>query len=164
MFHRKKCHFNKFHNESKVWSQKVEVHCYIKDSKNKVCQHMCSFHLLNQKPKMNRGDSGLKIINIGRTNGWKSFFLSDKKRFNFDVPDDWNSYWQDLRHQPWVPFNRQRTANSVMTWGVFSFNGTTDIALLEGKQTFKQYIEVFDSDLLFLIVEILGAGNYQPPV
>lgn len=90
---------------------------------------------------------------------WMQVIFSDEKIFNLDGPDGWNSYWHDLRREPRTLFSRQKGGGSVMVWGAFSFNGTTDIAFLEGRQTSKEYIEVLNSHLL-PIAETLGGPNY----
>jgi hypothetical protein len=61
-----------------------------------------------------------------------SVLFSDEKNFNLDGPDGWAYYWHDIRKEPQTFFSRQHRGGSHMVWGVFSYDGTTDIVFLKG--------------------------------
>ena len=71
---------------------------------------------LNWAQKMSYGDE------------WLSTIFSEEKKWNLDGPDGYKFYWHDLRSGPRSIFSRQQSAESVMTWGGFGFNGQTFLA------------------------------------
>ena len=66
--------------------------------------------------------------------------LSDEKKFSTDGPDELQYYWHDLRKEKETYFSRQIGGGSVVIWGRFSANGTTELATLDGKQDSDKYI------------------------
>ena len=136
---------------------KDTVHRRIKESKNIVYRHMRRIPLLKKEHKEQR--LAWAKDHMHWKDEWMQVIFSDEKKFNLDGPDGWNSYWHDLRREPRTLFSRQKGGGSLMVWGAFSFNGTTDIAFLEGKQTSIDYVEVLNSHLL-PIAETLGGPNY----
>ena len=85
-------------------------------------------------------------------------FSSVTKKINLDGPDGWAYYWHGLRREPREFFSRQQGGGSLIVWGAFCFNGTTDIAFLDGRQTSEDYQNVLKSNLL-PIGNILGGKN-----
>lgn len=79
---------------------------------------------------------------------WLNVLFSDEKKFNLDGPDGWAYYWYDIRKEPRTFLSRQQGGGSLMVWGAFSFNGTTDIAFLEGRQCSTDYQDVLKQFLL----------------
>ncbi|KMQ81987.1 hypothetical protein RF55_24576 [Lasius niger] len=82
------------------------------------------------------------------TDEWLSVLFSDEKKFNLDGPDGWAYYWHDIRKEPQTFFSRQQGGGSLMVWGAFSYNGTTDIAFLKGRQCSDDYQKMLEVQLL----------------
>ena len=68
-----------------------------------------------------------------------SVLFSDEQMFNLDDPDGWAHYWCDIRKDSRNFFSRQQEGGSLMVWGAFSDNETTDIVFLKGRQCSKDF-------------------------
>ena len=79
---------------------------------------------------------------------WSRIFFSDEKKWNLDGRDGLKSYLHCLRRQPKTAFSRQNGGGSVMVWGAFCANGTTDLVFLEGNQKAEDYIDTLSHHLL----------------
>ncbi|KFM58275.1 Transposable element Tc3 transposase, partial [Stegodyphus mimosarum] len=93
------------------------------------------------------------------TDEWLSVVFSDEKKFNLDGPDGWAYYWHDIRQEPQTFFSRQQGGGSVMVWAAFLFNGTTDIAFLEGRLCSEDYQKMLEMHLL-PFGELLGGDQW----
>ena len=82
------------------------------------------------------------------TDEWPSVLFSDEKKFNLDGPDRLAYYWHDLRKELRTFLSRQQGGGSLMVWGAFSYNGTTDSVFLEGHQNFEDYQTMLKVQLL----------------
>ena len=73
---------------------------------------------------------------------WRSVIFSDEKKFNLDGPDGCQFYWHDIRKDKEFFSQRPFKGGSVMVWGAFCSHGVCQIAIMEGKQNSKKYIEI----------------------
>ena len=80
------------------------------------------------------------------------------KKNNLDGLHGWAYYWHDLWREPREFFSQQQGGGSVMVGVAFCFNGTPDIAFLDGRQTSENFWNVIKSNLL-RIGNILGGKN-----
>ena len=87
---------------------------------------------------------------------WISTLFSDEKKFNLDCPDGWAHYWNDIRKEPRTFYSRQQGGGSVMIWGAFGYNGTTNLAILKGRQCSKNYQDTLNDNLLPVAEDICG--------
>jgi transposase len=74
---------------------------------------------------------------------WKGVIFSDEKKFNRDGPDGFKMTWKDKRrskkrHKKYK--KRQQGGGSIMFWGGISWEGKTQLAILEGRQASEDYI------------------------
>jgi hypothetical protein len=51
---------------------------------------------------------------------WNNVVFSDEKKFKFDDPDRFNSYWSDLRLNNPPRMSRNFGGGTVMVWAAFS--------------------------------------------
>ena len=75
---------------------------------------------------------------------WKNVYFSDEKKWNLDGPDGFQYYWHDLRKEEEMAHSRQFGGGSVMTWAAFSFDCTTQIAFLNGRQDSRKYVQTLE--------------------
>ena len=74
---------------------------------------------------------------------WSGVVFTDEKKFNLDGPDGFRYYWHDIRNEPRIFSKQQNGGGSLMTWGGFSANGKTNIAICSSKQNYAKHILSF---------------------
>jgi len=90
---------------------------------------------------------------------WERVVFTDEKKFNLDGPDGFRYYWHDLRGEPKVFSKRQNGGGSLMVWGGFSSQGTTNLAIISGNQNSSKHIQTL-WDYLIPFVEDCHAGDW----
>lgn len=137
---------------------KSTVHRRLKSSK------FLKYHKMRRTPKFTKRHKDARVKwarnYMHYKDEWLSVVFSDEKKFNLDGPDGWKYYWHDLRKEPRSFFSRQQGGGSVMVWGAFSFNGTTDIAFLKGRQYSDDYQGTLEAHLL-PFGELLGGNKWE---
>lgn len=79
---------------------------------------------------------------------WKSVIFSDEKKLNLDGPDGCHYYWRDLRKEPREIFSRNFGGGSLMIWAAISYEGTSGVVFLSGRQTSEDYRATLENVLL----------------
>jgi transposase len=79
---------------------------------------------------------------------WDNVIFSDEKKFNLDGPDGMQYYWHDIRKENETCFSRQQGGGSIMVWGAFSAKGTSQLAILDGRQTAEMYVDTLSEYML----------------
>lgn len=74
--------------------------------------------------------------------------FSDEKKFNFDGPDGFKSYWRDLRKEAKFFSKRNFGGGSVMVWAAFSAKGKSEIAFVSNKMNSAASIKVLQDHLV----------------
>jgi hypothetical protein len=82
------------------------------------------------------------------SNEWRRVIFSDEKKFNLDGPDGYQYYWHDIRKEEQWYSKRVCGGGSVMVWAGIGWNGKTNIAIIEGKNNSKSYIDILNTYLL----------------
>lgn len=87
---------------------------------------------------------------------WKTVIFSDEKKFNLEGPDGWSFYWHDLRKEQQYFHSPKNNNHSLMVWGGFSSEGTTQLVILDGMQTSASYINTLEAHLLSFAARVHG--------
>ena len=85
---------------------------------------------------------------MGWTKKWENIVWSDEKKFNLDGPDGFQYYWHDLRKEEQMFSKRAQGGGSVMVWGTFSWNGKTNLAIVEGRMKVPDYKNMLSTYLV----------------
>jgi len=87
-----------------------------------------------------------QMVDFG--DNWDNVIFSDEKKFNLDGPDGMQYYWHDIRKENETCFSRQQGGGSIMVWGAFSAKGTSQLAILDGRQTAEMYVDTLSEYML----------------
>lgn len=75
---------------------------------------------------------------------WASVIWLDEKKFNFNNPDRWASYWHDLRKEKRIFSKGQSGRGSAMVWPAFSGSAKSDICFFSGTQIALAYCKTLE--------------------
>ena len=65
----------------------------------------------------------------------KIFVLCEKKEINLDGSDGFQRYWHGQDLTPEMFSTRHSDGGSIMAWGAFSYRGTMQLQVVQGRQT-----------------------------
>jgi transposase len=84
--------------------------------------------------------------------------FSDEKRFSFDGPDSWCSWYDPL--DPPLRIKRQMNGGAVMVWGMTMSTGEIYVKKLEGKIDSDKYISLLKHHIKPYLNSAFGEGGY----
>lgn len=87
---------------------------------------------------------------------WQSVIFSDEKKFNLDVPDEFQMSWQDLRFPRQTRCARNFQGGSVMLWAAFGYRDKSNICFISNKMNAERYVELLYSELIEFAGEHYG--------
>ena len=79
---------------------------------------------------------------------WRRIVFFDENKFNLDGPDGFTYYWHDLRKEPQYFSKRQQGGGGVMIWAAMSYNGVSDLGVINGTIDSNKYCEMLAKCLL----------------
>ncbi len=88
----------------------------------------------------------------------KNVVFSDEKRFSFDGPDNWFSWYDPF--DPPLRIKRQLGGGSVMVWGMTLPSGEIYVKRLEGKVNSDLYIAMLKASVVPYLNLRIGQGKY----
>ena len=95
---------------------------------------------------------------IGENLIGNNLVFADEKRFSFDGPDNWFS-WYDPFNPP-ARIKRQLGGGSVMVWGATLSTGEIIIQRLDGRVNSLVYIGMLDKNVTPLLISRFGQGGF----
>lgn len=111
---------------------------------------------LNAKHKLHRVELARKWINDGFFSN--NIIFSDEKRFCFDGPDSWRSWYDPF--DPPIRIKRQMGGGGIMVWGMVLPDGEVYVELLEGRVNSDKYINLLKYKVKPYLNHRFGAENY----
>ena len=78
---------------------------------------------------------------------WRRVIFSDEKRFSLDGPDGHAHYWADQRLPADFFSKRNRGGGGIMVWASISWEGKTDLVVLDGTLNAGAYVKMLQDHL-----------------
>ena len=132
----------------RVFARKIKTSCNIDTSLRTLQRAMSELGLeykkiqqklpLTNKHKKQRVEFARKWIAENTIN--KNVVFSDEKRFSFDGPDNWSSWYDPL--DPPLRIKRQMKGGGIMVWGMILPTGEIFVEKLVGRVNADVYIQM----------------------
>ena len=79
---------------------------------------------------------------------WRKTVWTDEKRFSLDGPDGHACYWADKRLPRGIFATRQKGGGGVMVWAGISWEGKTELVVVNGTLNAEEYVKMLESHFL----------------
>lgn len=140
---RNKCSARKAWAHFRLTCSVDTVRRFLRKDANMVWTKMKKGLMLTQQHKERRLKWAEAYHDYGEK--WQTVIFSDEKKFNLDGPDGCKYYWHDLKEEREVQFSRQSGGGGFMIWAGISYQGKTELIILNGKQNAAKYCQTLDT-------------------
>lgn len=153
-------------NNHKIFASKIRSNCEIDTSLRTVQRTLKELGLTYKKSPQQISLTAQQMKQrVELAEKWivenlisNNLVFTDEKRFSFDGPDSWYS-WYDPFNPP-TRIKRQLGGGSVMVWGAALSTGEIIIQRLEGSVNSRIYTEMLDSNVTPFLISRFGEGGF----
>lgn len=150
----------------KIFASKIKINCSIEASVRTVERALKDLGLTYKPiPRRNPLQPHHMKERVDLAEKWISenlignnLVFADEKRFSFDGPDNWFSWFDPF--DPPARIKRQLGGGSVMVWGATLSSGEIIVQRLEGKVNSRVYIDMLNKNVTPLLVSRFGESGF----
>jgi hypothetical protein len=89
----------------------------------------------------------------------KNVVFSDEKRFSFDGPDNWFSWYDPFDPPQWI--KREMGGGGVMVWGMTLPSGKIWVERLNGRVNSQVYVDMLRTKVVPYLNLRIGKGKFK---